>query len=150
MQRFICLRRIEPKDSFEITSQSGEPMQIVFPVQSDQGMRSPVFDHFGSAPLFIIIDSDTYAATLIRNADRNHIHGQCQPLAALNGIAIDAVIVGGIGPGALRKLRNRGIQVLKAEQGTVGENLKLFTDGHLETFLDHDSCAVHGKAGCFH
>jgi predicted Fe-Mo cluster-binding NifX family protein len=125
-------------------------MKIAFPVQSDQGMRSPVFNHFGSAPLFVVIDSDTYAATSVSNADRNHIHGQCQPMAALNGITIDAVIVGGIGPGALRQLRNRGIQVLKAAPGTVGENLQLFTDGQLVQFGDNDICAGHGKAGCAH
>jgi len=125
-------------------------MKIAFPVQSDQGMRSPVFNHFGSAPLFVVIDSDTYAATPIPNADRNHINGQCQPLAALNGIALDAVIVGGIGPGALRKLRNRGIRVLKAAAGTVGENLNLFSDGQLAEFLDNDICAGHGNAGCAH
>jgi len=125
-------------------------MQIAFPVESDQGMRSPVFDHFGSAPLFIIIDSDTYAATPIRNGDRNHIHGQCQPLAALHGITVDAVIVGGIGHGALRQLRNRGIQVLKAAPGTVGENLELFTDGKLTAFVENNICAGHGADGCSH
>ncbi len=113
-------------------------MQIAFPVESDQGMRSPVFNHFGSAPLFVIIDSDTYAATSVQNADRDHIHGQCQPLAALSGITVDAVIVGDIGPRALHQLRKRGIQVLQAAPGTVGENLKLFTDGQLVTFLDND------------
>ena len=123
-------------------------MQIAFPVQSDQGMRSPVFNHFGSAPLFILIDSDTYAATPIRNINRNHIHGQCQPLAALNGLGLDAVIVGGIGAGALRKLRSRGIQVLKAAPGTVGENLQLFAQGRLEALLDNDICAGHDSADC--
>jgi len=113
-------------------------------------MRSPVFNHFGSAPLFVIIDSNTYAVTTIRNVDRNHIHGQCQPSAVFNGITVDAVIVGGIGSGALRKLRNQGIQVLKAAPGTVGENLKLFTDGRLATFLENDICAGDGNAGCAH
>jgi len=123
-------------------------MQIAFPVESDQGMRSPVFNHFGSAPLFIIIDSDTYAATLISNADRNHIHGQCRPLAALNGVTVDAVVVGGIGPGALRKLRSSGIRVLKADPGTIGENLQFLAEGRLVEFLDNDICAGHGSDGC--
>jgi len=125
-------------------------MQIAFPVGSDQGMRSPVFNHFGSAPLFVIIDSNTYAATAIRNADRNHIHGQCQPLAVFKDITVDAVIVDGIGSGAFRKLRDRGIQVLKAAPGTVGENLKLFTDGQLAMFQENDICAGDGNAGCAH
>lgn len=123
-------------------------MLIAFPVESDQGMRSPVFKHFGSAPLFIIIDSDTYVATPIRNANRNHIHGQCQPLAALNGLTVDTVVVGGIGPGALRKLRSRGIQVLKAGPRTIGENLQLFAEDGLVEFRENDICAGHGPAGC--
>ena len=96
----------------------------------------------------IVIDSDTYAAALIRNADQNHIHGQCRPLAALNGVTVDAVVVGGIGPGALRKLRSRGIRVLKADPGTIGENLQFLADGRLVEFPDNDICAGHGPDGC--
>jgi predicted Fe-Mo cluster-binding NifX family protein len=126
-------------------------MKIAFPVQTDQGMRSQVYNHFGSAQIFFIVDSETFAVTPVQNADLNHIHGQCQPLAALNGAVVDAVVVGGIGPGALRKLRAKGIQVFKAAAATVGENLERLAAGELTEFPDNHTCAGHGQDGsCAH
>ena len=34
-------------------------MKVGFAVQSDQGIESKVYDHFGSAPAFIIVDTET-------------------------------------------------------------------------------------------
>ncbi|UCC61082.1 MAG: MFS transporter, partial [Dehalococcoidia bacterium] len=53
-------------------------------------------------------------------------HGQCSPLQALDGNLIDAIIVGGIGAGAINKLNTMGIKVYQANQGTVKTNLDLF------------------------
>jgi ArsR family transcriptional regulator len=126
-------------------------MQVAFPVETDQGMRSPVYNHFGSAPIFIIIDSETYAAKLIQNADLNHIQGQCRPLAALQGVTVDAVVAGGIGRGALNKLRTAGIQVFTAAKGSVGENLALFNEGQLTEFPANQICVGHGiDRNCAH
>ena len=33
-------------------------MKVVFTVQSIEGIESKVYDHFGSAPAFIIVDTD--------------------------------------------------------------------------------------------
>ncbi len=126
-------------------------MKIAFPVQTDQGMRSQVYNHFGSAPIFFIVDSESYAVTAVQNAVLNHIHGQCQPLAALNGVVVDAVVVSGIGAGALRKLRSKGILVFKAATGTVGENLEQHSAGELTEFADNHTCTGHGRDGsCVH
>ena len=80
-------------------------MKIAFPVQTDEGMESQVYNHFGSASTFLVVDSESGATESVGNADLNHIHGQCQPLAALNGAVVDGIVVGGIGRGALNKLR---------------------------------------------
>ena len=79
-------------------------MKIAFPTQFDHGLESPVFGHFGSAGYFLVVDDASGAVETIVNADRDHLHGQCQPLAALGGNKVDAVVVGGIGGGALQKL----------------------------------------------
>jgi predicted Fe-Mo cluster-binding NifX family protein len=126
-------------------------MKIAFPVQEDHGFDSKVYNHFGSAGIFIIINSETGEKKLVNNADLNHIHGQCQPLAALNGAVVDGIVVGGVGRGALSKLRNAGIKVFRAVEGTVAENLKLFKDGQLPEFEMNHICAGHGKGGvCAH
>ncbi len=126
-------------------------MKIAFPVQADQGMGSQVYNHFGSANTFIVVDSETGATDSVGNADLNHIHGQCQPLEALNGAVVDGIAVGGIGRGALNKLRKADIQVFRAVEGTVSENLALFQAGQLPQFEMNHLCAGHGKDGvCAH
>jgi len=126
-------------------------MKIAFPVQEDHGIDSRVYNHFGSAGTFLVINSETNEEKVVKNADFNHIHGQCQPLSALNGAVVDAVVVGGIGRGALRKLRKAGIQVFRAGKGTVAENLKRFKKGQLSEFAMDQICTGHGQdGGCVH
>jgi predicted Fe-Mo cluster-binding NifX family protein len=126
-------------------------MKIAFPTQSDQGMDSTVFGHFGSAPCFVLVDDASGAIESISNVDRQHIHGQCQPLAALGGKTVDAVVVGGIGGGALMKLLAAGINVYRAVEGTVNDNLDLIQSKRLPQFTMDMSCAGHHEGGgCAH
>ena len=62
----------------------------------------------GQTPV-VLRPGSTDEVTAISNNDLDHQHGNCQPLAALGGVTVDAVVVGGIGGGALRKLANAGI-----------------------------------------
>ncbi len=34
-------------------------MKICFPVQENEGLGSRVYNHFGSAPMFIVVDTET-------------------------------------------------------------------------------------------
>ncbi len=126
-------------------------MKIAFPVNTDEGLQSQVYNHFGSASTFFIVDSETGAGETFGNADLNHLHGQCQPLAALNGAVVDAIVVGGIGKGALKKLLGAGIKSYKGVDGTVSENLELFKSGKLTEFPANHDCGGHGTdGGCAH
>lgn len=126
-------------------------MKIAFPTAEDRGMESSVFGHFGSAPVFIIVDSETGDFGATPNPDVDHDHGQCQPLNALNGQPVDAVVVGGIGGGALRKLNTSGIKTFRAVEGTVSDNLMLIKDGKLPEFSPFQTCGGHdAKGNCGH
>jgi predicted Fe-Mo cluster-binding NifX family protein len=126
-------------------------MKIAFPSQNDQGLESPVYGHFGSAPCFIIVESEDGTTETVINQDREHLHGNCQPLKALGGEAVDAVVVGGIGAGALRGLHAAGIRVYRGVEGTVRENLALIRSGRLPEFTFDRTCAGHGPdGGCVH
>ena len=85
----------------------------------DHGLESTVFGHFGSVGYFLVVDVVSGAVETIANADRDHLHGQCQPLAALGGKKVDAVVASGIGGGALQKLLSSGIKVYRAVEGTL-------------------------------
>jgi predicted Fe-Mo cluster-binding NifX family protein len=126
-------------------------MKIAFPTQEDRQMQSEVYSHFGSAKYFIVVDSETDDVTTINNQDLDHQHGNCQPLQALGGKIVDAVIVGGIGAGALRKLVDAGIRTYRAAEGTVSENLDLIKAEKLPDFTLDQTCKGHvGIGECVH
>lgn len=126
-------------------------MKIAFPVRDDHGMDSTVFGHFGSAPYFIMVDKNSRKFETTANSDQHHAHGNCQPLAALGGEVVDAIVVGGIGAGALRKLVAAGIKVYRAVEGNIKDNLELITAGVLPEFTMEMTCAGHAATGeCLH
>ena len=126
-------------------------MKIAFPTQEDVGVESSVYGHFGTARFFIVVDSKTGELEVLANQDIEHIHGMCQPLAALGGKVVDAVVVGGIGGGALSKLAKAGIKTFRAVEGTVCENLELVKTGKLPEFTMQHTCAGHQIGGeCAH
>jgi len=126
-------------------------MKIAFPVQVDQGLDSQVYGHFGSAPSFVILDSASGQLETVGNSDAHHAHGQCQPMKALAGNAVDAVVVGGIGGGALMRLQAQGVRVFRAVEGSVKQNLEYMTSGKLPEFSANMTCVGHqGGGGCAH
>ncbi len=126
-------------------------MKICFPVLNTNGLESEVCGHFGSAPAFLIFETDTNEITIIKNKDQHHSHGACNPLKALNNQKIDAVVVGGIGGGALNKLNSNGIKVFQAKSKTVRENIALVKAENLPEFTLLQCCPGHShKSGCKH
>ena len=130
-------------------------MRIGFPVQADAGLDSVVYDHFGSAPFFVVVDTEAQSVESIANRDRHHAHGACNPLKALDGRKVDTVIVGGIGAGALSKLGQLGIKVYRSGPGTVKENLARFTSSGLPPYTLQSCCGGHSHGhghggGCAH
>ena len=94
-------------------------MKVCFPVKEILQLDSKVYGHFGSAPAFVLVDAETGSLTVLPNANQHHAHGMCNPVAALSGQTVDAVVVGGIGGGALMKLNMAGITVYKAMAETI-------------------------------
>lgn len=121
-------------------------MKICFPIEQDLGLESPVCGHFGSTPAFLVTDSETKEHQVLPNDNQHHAHGMCQPLRALQGLALDTVVVGGIGAGALMKLNAAGIRVFRAGAGTVAENLAAFQKGALPEAALENACGHHGPA----
>jgi predicted Fe-Mo cluster-binding NifX family protein len=64
---------------------------------------------------------------------------------------VDAVVVGGIGGGALQKLLSSGKKVYRAVEGTLNQNLELIRTHCLPEFSFKMTCAGHGgHGGCAH
>jgi predicted Fe-Mo cluster-binding NifX family protein len=127
-------------------------VKVCFPVKESSALDSPVYGHFGSAPAFVLVDTETGAFTSLSNNDQHHVHGMCNPVAALAGQTVDAVVVGGIGGGALMKLNMSGIKVYKAIAETIAENLAFLASGRLPQFQPGHACSGHTDSGgaCAH
>lgn len=125
-------------------------MKVCVPVGEYRGLESPVYGHFGSAASFVMVDTETLAFEPVSNQDAVHVHGACSPLKALAGARPDAILVGGMGLGALMKLREAGIRVFRATPGTVAEAVQLFKDGRLEELDARGTCAGHGGPAACH
>ena len=134
-------------------------MKICFPVAENQGMESAVYGHFGSAPQFLVVDTETREIKALNNGDEHHAHGACQPLKALGGQEVDAIVVGGIGGGALMGLNRAGLTVYQAQGLTIAENISCFALNALPVLTPAQTCGGHAHGhgagaghgnGCHH
>ena len=123
-------------------------MKLCFPIESNNGIESFVYGHFGSAPMFLVYDTESESSETINNQNLNHVHGRCSPIQALDGQSVDAIVVGGIGGGAISKLNMMGIKVYQAVQGTVQKNIDLFKQKAVSEITLDQACRQHG--GCGH
>jgi predicted Fe-Mo cluster-binding NifX family protein len=120
-------------------------MNVCIPVTQDLGLQSPVSRHFGSAPIFLAVDTESGTCRAIMNRDLHHEHGMCQPLLSLAGEKFDRMVVGGIGMGALNKLQAAGLRVFLSDCATVDEALAALKAGSLVEANAAMACAHHGE-----
>lgn len=136
-------KKIALKDAINQIVKGEIKMKICIPVKENNGLESIPYNHFGSAPFFLVVDTETNDVTAINNGDLNHEHGKCQPIKAIGGADIDVVLVLGIGAGAINKLNSMGVKVFKANPTSLKENIELFNDNKLIEFSPANSCTGH-------
>jgi predicted Fe-Mo cluster-binding NifX family protein len=66
-------------------------MELCVPTQTREGKQAQVFEHFGSAPFFTLVDTESQSVEIVENANQHHEHGMCQPLQAIANLKVDAV-----------------------------------------------------------
>jgi predicted Fe-Mo cluster-binding NifX family protein len=125
-------------------------MKVCFPVGKDEGMNSAVYGHFGTAPAFVMVDTEKESVASIGNNDMHHAHGTCSPMQAIGGQAVDAVVVGGIGAGAISGLNAMGIEVYASGAETVSQNMDLLKEGKLSRLTRQHACGGHQGGECGH
>lgn len=124
-------------------------MKVCFPVQANDGFESEVYGHFGSAPMFIVVDMEASKISVINNSDMHHMHGACNPIKAFDGQNVDAIVVGGIGAGALSRLNQSGIMVYRAQAPIIKDNMVMFKSKSLPEITLQHCCGGH-EGECAH
>ena len=51
-------------------------MRICIPAETDAGLKAKINAHFGSAPYFIIYDTDKETLEVINNSNQHHMQGK--------------------------------------------------------------------------
>ncbi len=125
-------------------------MKACIPVVEDQGLDSRVHPHFGSAPMVLVVDTDSGAARTVPNVEGRR-HGRCPRLGLVADEKVDAVIVTGIGPGALDRLRSAQVRVYHTTRAPARAALAGIGAGRLapafgEVDPDRAAHACHGGA----
>ena len=118
-------------------------MRVSISVEKKEGAESKPYNHFGSAPKFLIVNLEGEEIEVIDNGDLGHEHGNCQPIKALANKPVDVVIVRGIGAGAISKLNSMGTRVFQGVEGNVGENVELLKANKLMEFTVNNGCNHH-------
>ncbi len=117
-------------------------MKICIPTEEPMGLDSVAYGHFGSAPYFLIYDTETKEIEVINNNEAEH--EQCNPVAPIRDKGVKALMVAGMGSGALQKFVALGINVYKIETGTkvrtIVENLDL---DKMEQLVIDNCCQGH-------
>ncbi len=121
-------------------------MKLCFPVTKNDGLASHIFSHFGSAPMFLLVDTETQQIQELANRQQGKGHGGCFQHQALAAEKVDAMILGGVGRGALSKLEAVGIKVYQAKGVTISDNILCLVDGRLEQLKAAAACSGHQHA----
>ena len=99
----------------------------------------------------MVVDTTTNDVSTITNMNQHHEHGACNPIKALNSHMVDAIIVGGIGSGALSRLNQLGIRVFHAGAPSIRENMNMFLAVRLSEYTLQECCGGHkAGGGCAH
>lgn len=119
-------------------------MKICLPTVGNKGLKESVHNHFGSAGYFTIYDTDSEELNVVENTNQHHSHGACQPLNALAGHDVDAILTSGMGARAVNLLNEGGVKVYLLDGATVEEAIKKFKAGELKELTIDSACSGHG------
>ena len=108
------------------------------------GQEAKVYGHFGSAPCFTVYDTETDDCEIVDNSNQHHTHGTCNPIDALDGKDIEAVVCNGMGKRAVQKLNEAGIRTYKASGANVREVIDKYRANELEEMTLENACHQHG------
>ena len=120
-------------------------MLICIPTKGNAGLEETVSDHFGSAPCFTLINSETDEISVIENQNAHHSHGTCHPMNQLSKYKIDCVVCSGMGRRAIEALNFENIKVYQSTSSHVSEIILELKSDKLTEMDPLKSCHGQGQ-----
>jgi len=126
-------------------------MKLCIPTEDSGGLDARVCEHFGSAPFYTVVDTETENFELLNNRNLKHRHGDCNPVSSIESQKIDAVVCGGLGKRALMRLQQSGFEVYLSRSQTVRDVVAEQKAGALHKATVEEACGGHSHgrgSGC--
>ena len=121
-------------------------MRLLVPTIDPPSATAQVSSHFGRAPYFAVLDTETGAVTSLGSPSANH---ECHTLAAtLVREGVEAVACAGLGPGALASLTAAGIPVYVTRERSVAQIASAWRAGAVASAQPGDTCQSHASGQC--
>jgi len=101
---------------------------------AESGANASLDSHFGRAPYFRIVDTETGEQSEFNNASGvNASQGAgIQAVQTLARLGVQALITGSVGPKAMNALKAADIRVYSMSEGTSEQATQAFRDGTLK------------------
>ncbi len=113
--------------------------RVLVPTEEAKGMESRLSPHFGRAPYFALVEFDeekrVSRVEFLPNTGE-HFGGKGHAHDWVFSLRPDALVVSGIGPGALERAKSLGVPVLRGKEETLGDILTAYTEGNLEELTE--------------
>lgn len=123
-------------------SRSDNRMKICVPTMEKGGVDDLVCEHFGRAPTFTVIDTDTDQAQVVANRSE-HMGGLGKPPEHIAKTGAKVLICSGLGPKAIDMLQAFDIQVFVGASGTAKDAVQMWRDGKLLAASHDVACKEH-------
>lgn len=117
-------------------------MRIGIPTLGDSGLEERVSDHFGRAPTFTVVDTESGEVEVLPNTSE-HGGGSGKPPTLMRENDVEAMLCSNLGPRAINMFEELGIEVFIGAEGTVEETLKKWENNQLEEATDEEACEEH-------
>lgn len=114
-------------------------MKIAIPSLGDKGLAESVCPHFGRAPTYTIVDTETEDVDVIDNKSE-HFGGMGKPPEFLSEKGVSVVLAAGMGFRAMQMFADYDITVYCGAEGSVQQALADYENGRLQKASEDASC----------
>ncbi|MFC1787557.1 NifB/NifX family molybdenum-iron cluster-binding protein [Halobacteriota archaeon] len=118
-------------------------MKVCLPTMNQGGMNDMVSPHFGRAPTFTIVDTETKEVDVLPNTSE-HMGGIKLAPEIVSEAGVQIMICSGLGAKAIQMFEQFGIEVFVGAAGTVKDMIGAWKAGLLQEATDENACREHG------
>jgi predicted Fe-Mo cluster-binding NifX family protein len=118
---------------------------VCIPTAGRGGLADRLSEHFGRAPTYTLVNSDTDQVRVVPNTSE-HQGGMGLPADNLAKLGIEVLVCGGVGRRAITLLEGHGIAVHAGAWNTAGEAYQAWRQGAAPLTAADDGCG--GRVDC--